>query len=454
MPVRLLPLLAFALLAPAAHAAASAQPVTPLNTSVLGGERQVYSARFFDPLGRPSVGERVRFANDACGSFENGGFSIEALTDATGTASATFTARPQGITCWVTATAGVAVRFNVFTYTLGQVTLAASMSPAEPRPGQAFTIIAGAYAGAYPIYGADVTARIVGGTGLAGISPATASTGQAGRAEFGVVPGVPLADYEIEIGYRGLVKRVAVAAPESPLQDMWWSGPAENGWGLSVVQHGDRLFSVVYAYDAAGKPTWYVMPGGEWNAARTLYSGTFYAPRGTPWSAYDASRLEVREPVGGGAISFEGLDSARLALALEGSRVSKALTRQRFGVSSDVAAPVAAGDMWWGGPAQNGWGIAILQQHATLFAVWFTYDEAGAPTWFVMPAGFWRDASTWEGRIYRTTGSPWPGAPYDPAALRSFDVGTFSMRFAGDRATFAYTIEGRSGTLPLERQPF
>jgi hypothetical protein len=148
------------------------------------------------------------------------------------------------------------------------------------------------------------------------------------------------------------------------------------------------------------------------------------------------------------------LDRATLSFALGASAGSKSLTRQPFGPSSTVVAPVAAGDMWWGGEAQNGWGIAILQQHSTLFAVWFTYDEAGVPTWFVMPAGFWRDASTWEGRLYRTTGSPWPGTPYDPGALRTFDVGGFTMRFAGDRATFAYTIEGRSGTLALERQPF
>ena len=80
-------------------AAASAQPLTPLYTSVLGGEQQVYSVRFFDALGQPSVGETVYFVNDACGFFQNGGFSVAVVTDTTGVASATFTARPQGITC-------------------------------------------------------------------------------------------------------------------------------------------------------------------------------------------------------------------------------------------------------------------------------------------------------------------------------------------------------------------
>ena len=73
-----LSLLAFAS-APAA-AATSAQALTPHNTSVLGGERQDYSVRFFDAFGNPAVGEPVRFANDACGFFHNGLLAVTVLT--------------------------------------------------------------------------------------------------------------------------------------------------------------------------------------------------------------------------------------------------------------------------------------------------------------------------------------------------------------------------------------
>ena len=121
----------FFALSGASFAATTAQPLTPLYTSVLGGERQTYSVRFFDALGRPAVGESVFFSNDACGFFENGGFSTSVRTDVTGTASVSFTARAQGITCWLVAQAGVSVTFNVFTYTLGQVSIATSTSPRE-----------------------------------------------------------------------------------------------------------------------------------------------------------------------------------------------------------------------------------------------------------------------------------------------------------------------------------
>ena len=100
------------------------------------------------------------------------------------------------------------------------------------------------------------------------------------------------------------------------------------------------------------------------------------------------------------------------------------------------------------------WGIAALQQYRTLFVVWFTYDEAGKPTWFVMPDGLWRDSATFEGRVYRASGAPWLGGPYDASAFKTVDVGLFRLRFTGDTASFEYTIEGRSGTMPLTRQPF
>jgi lipoprotein-anchoring transpeptidase ErfK/SrfK len=110
--------------------------------------------------------------------------------------------------------------------------------------------------------------------------------------------------------------------------------------------------------------------------------------------------------------------------------------------------------MWWGGMAQDGWGVALLQQYRALFAVWFTYDASGAPTWLVMPSGDWTDAQTYAGRIYRTHGSPWPGASYDASKLQTTDVGSFRLRFAGDGATFNYVVDGQGGSLPLARQPF
>jgi len=97
----------------------------------------------------------------------------------------------------------------------------------------------------------------------------------------------------------------------------------------------------------------------------------------------------------------------------------------------------------------------VLQQYNSLFTIWFTYDDAGAATWIVMPGGSWIDASTYEGRLYRSSGSPWLGQPYDANAFRIADIGSYRLRFSGDTATFNYWMsDGRLGTLPLARLPF
>ena len=279
------------------------------------------------------------------------------------------------------------------------------------------------------------------------------SVDEAGKATYTVTRSTPGA-FEIVSSYRSITRRTQVAAAQGALQDMWWGGTGENGWGVSVVQHDERLFVAIYAYDASGAPTWYVMPGGTWNQQRTAISGALYSPRGSPYTAYDASKLVVGAPAGSATISFTGANDALLEYTIGTATGRKSITRQLFGPLESIAAPLQAGDMWWGGSDQNGWGLALLQQHRTLFGVWFTYDANGAPTWFVMPSGFWADAQTWQGRIYRATGSPWAGSAYDPSRLVTTEVGGFSLRFAGDSATMTYIIDGRSGTMALARQPF
>src|SRR5687768_17619562 len=116
----------------ASNAATSAIAVTPPQVGVLGGDSYTFTAQFFDATGRPAANENVQFLNDVCGSFSNGSAVISVRTDANGIASAAFTARNQGITCWVSAVAGAQVRWNVVTFPLGLVHFQTSMTPPQP----------------------------------------------------------------------------------------------------------------------------------------------------------------------------------------------------------------------------------------------------------------------------------------------------------------------------------
>jgi hypothetical protein len=443
-----------ALVATSSFAATSAQLLTPQSVALAGGESRTFSVRLFDALGNPAAGELVHFANDVCGTFANGGYAQDVRADATGMASVNFrvTVTP-GVTCWVIATAGITARFDVLTYPPSTVYFTLATNPAKPRPTEPYDLSVSAWMGQYKLYEVDIAARIIAGTASATLSAASDNTGQEGSADFHVTPDERFGDYQIEVSHLAKTQRFTMSAPANPWQDMWWSGEAENGWGMSLVQHADRFFSVIYAYDTAGKPTWYVMPAGAWDAAHTRYSGSLYSPRGAPYTAYDPSRFTPGAAVGTATFVMNGINDATLDYTIAGVTGTKRLSRQDF-ARADTTPGADYGDMWWGGAAQNGWGLSLLQQYRSLFAVWFTYDAAGAPTWLVMPAGFWSDASTWEGRMYRTTGSPWLGRAYDAAKLVATDVGSFRIRFGSDGASFDYLVDGRAGSATLAREPF
>ncbi len=249
--------------------------------------------------------------------------------------------------------------------------------------------------------------------------------------------------------------RISVANGGPPsYQDLWWAGSAENGWGMSITQHGSMIFAAMYIYDASGRPTWVVMPGGSWNAAFTDFTGALYVPTGSWFGAYDASRLAANAPVGSATLRFTGLGTATLDYTIDGVSGTKSIVRQPFGVADST--PVASyGDLWWGGDSQNGWGVAINQQYRTLFVLWYTYDTNGAPAWYVVPGGQWTNATHFTGTAYRTSGSPWLGRAYDASALAATAAGNVTFSFTDpSHAVMTYTIDGITQSKPITRQPF
>jgi hypothetical protein len=252
---------------------------------------------------------------------------------------------------------------------------------------------------------------------------------------------------------RGMWKVSVPALGPANYQALWWAGAAENGWGMSITQHGATLFAAFYIYDGQGQPIWVVMPGGSWNASNTAYTGALYLPSGSWWGSYDASRFSAGASVGTVTITFSDANTATASYTINGVSGTKSITRQPL--SAPDSTPVASyADLWWGGPSQNGWGVAINQQYRTLFVVWYTYDASGRTIWYVA-TGSWTNATTITGTAFRTTGSPWIGAAYNPNALAPTAVGTISINFTDlNNAVMSYTIDGVTGSKPLTRQPF
>ena len=238
--------------------------------------------------------------------------------------------------------------------------------------------------------------------------------------------------------------------------DMWWAGQAENGWGMSIQQHGNVQFNALYIYDSAGKPVWYVMPGGTWNADFTSYTGPIYQPTSAPLSSYSPAQFVVGASPGNVTITFTSASTAVLQYNINGISGQKSIQRQVFGTGT---APLIVSDMWWGGESQNGWGINLVQQSGAVFAVWYTYGADGRSTWYVLPTGNWT-GNTYSGTFYSTTGSGWLGAAYNPGQLVATAAGTMVFSFTdAHSANMSYTFTagpfaGTTQTKPLLRQPY
>jgi hypothetical protein len=230
---------------------------------------------------------------------------------------------------------------------------------------------------------------------------------------------------------------------------------ARERLGHEPVQHGDRIFAVLFVYDITGKPTWYVMSGGEWDSGAVVHR-PLYSPRGSPF--FRVRRLALRRRVNRSArsrITFQRRQRGDARLHRSTASPAASSSRASRSAPPGRALMANAGDMYWGGPSQNGWGVAALQQYTDFFIVWFTYDAAGCPVWYVLPSSSPDHAHTYEGRIYRTTGSAWVGEEYRASQLQVIDVGPFRLRFTnGEPSALEYTVESRTGTLPLARQGF
>jgi lysyl endopeptidase len=235
--------------------------------------------------------------------------------------------------------------------------------------------------------------------------------------------------------------------------DLWWAGTIEDGWGMSVTQHGSTQFIALYIYDNVGQPLWVVVPGGAWNANFTTYSGAVYGPTSSPYYAYDANQFRANAPLGNVAVTYTSIGTAVLDYNINGISGRKSIERQPFG-QPDNSPGLVVGDLWWGGASQNGWGVNMTQHDRTVFGIWYTYGADGRPTWFAMP-GAW-SGNTLSGLLYRTSSSAWLGVNYDKNQFRATVAGDFSFNFSGNsNATMTYTVNGvTSQSKQIARQPF
>jgi len=122
----------------------------------------------------------------------------------------------------------------------------------------------------------------------------------------------------------------AISAPATDYSDLWWN-PNESGWGIALTHRSDIIFATWYAYDAVGKPIWYV--ASNCAVSGNVCTGDLYqVSGGTPLTdTWNGTNKKV-DKVGSVTITFSDPNngSMRYSVDKEVSFFTREITRQPF----------------------------------------------------------------------------------------------------------------------------
>ncbi len=241
----------------------------------------------------------------------------------------------------------------------------------------------------------------------------------------------------------------------------------ESGWGVHLTQRGSNVFAAWYTYDGSGNPKWYVstcaMAGGATGTTGTCSGQLFEVSGPRFFGVLFDTRLVTAVPNGTLQIAFSNADNAQMTYT--GVVAGTGATAQTRTVSivrqplSPAAVPdVNYTDIWWGGPSESGWGIAITQQGTTVFLAWYVYDSNAKPTWFVALCtinGTQCTASTSSVNNVLAVHGPAFGPTFNSSVVTSAAVGSVSVNFTDpNNGVLNYTVNGVNGTKQITRQVF
>jgi lysyl endopeptidase len=231
----------------------------------------------------------------------------------------------------------------------------------------------------------------------------------------------------------------------------WDAGTVGNGTGIAVIHHPSGDLKKV-SLGSLRRLSAQGIGGGN----IPFYEVTYNSGTTEPGSS------------GAGLLSNNGSQYLLRGALWGGSAACDAITESDYysrfdliypGISQYLGSKSSAvnyTDLWYGGDSQSGWGLNIIQ-HATnkIFAVWYTYDASGRMTWYVIPDGTWTSPTVYTGSIYATTGPAASAGSFNPDVVTRRIVGTGTLTFSdANTGTFAFTIDGVTGTRSITRQPF
>lgn len=246
-----------------------------------------------------------------------------------------------------------------------------------------------------------------------------------------------------------LFLRLNSAPPAGAFYSGWDANTLSSGTSIVAIHHPQGDLKKVSQGNVLG---FAVPPGaglGQLIQARWSSGTTEGGSSGSGIWTYDGARFSLRGGLYGGYASCadpSGIDYY--------SRFDQVFATLAPYLNAKVGPTADYTDLWWN-PNESGWGLN-LTQHASgkIFGVWYTYGTDGKRMWYVMPGGDWTSSNVFTGSLYATSGPPAHG-PFDSNRLASRVVGSVTLSFSdSNNGTFAYSVDGISGTKVITRQPF
>jgi hypothetical protein len=112
-------------------------------------------------------------------------------------------------------------------------------------------------------------------------------------------------------------------------------------------------------------------------------------------------------------------------------------------------------DLWWGGAAENGWGLNVIHQNNIIFATLYVYNADSSPRFFSGSETRATSTNSFSGPLYDTHGTYYGTVPYNAAAFGGTQVGTITLTFSSANAgTLQYNVGGVTVTKSIQRFAF
>ena len=240
-------------------------------------------------------------------------------------------------------------------------------------------------------------------------------------------------------------------------QGLWWNA-AESGWGLNLAHQGDLLYATWYTYDANGRPSWLAMLAHR--ASGETFAGDVIEVHGSPYDVrpYDPSK-KVVTTVGQATLSFLSNDAGTFTYNAKDVRRSVPITRLSLGgakpactytTAPDLGAATNVQDLWWGGAAQDGWGLNLAHEGTQIYATWYTFDSDGSPMWLAALAKV-ASNDRYAGELLRITGPPF-GPTFDPSRVVASPFGSAEIVVEdGNAVEWRFATSAATADEPLTR---